>query len=179
MKNIKKTLALALILTTASMATVQNNANALVGLLIANAPLAIAGAVVAAGAGGIELCAYECGNESESDRQLDGVFALIMTAPAGAVGLLLLDGDAAQTVVYKAIDANEAQKLSLSSDQVDSYNSHLSEINLVLQSVESDLAQVKSPTVADSRAAWGKYSSALPTPAMEAVVKISQQALAK
>lgn len=179
MLNLKKSISVAMIFAVTCFSAPQN-ANALVGLVIANAPLAIAGAAATAGAAGFEAYAFYSGqSEGYDDGQLSAAFAALMTVPLGLFGLVLLDGAIGQTIQYKAVNAQEAQKLGLTSEEVASYNSHLEEVNLVLQSVESDLGEIKNPTTKDSAAVWSKYSGALPQATMSATAKISAAAFKK
>lgn len=177
--HIKKSISTSLLILSmvATLASPQN-AQAIVGLAIANPALAIAGGVIAGASGLAEVVILESPTTSEGDGIVKAL-ELVMLVPAGLVGLVILDGSSGQTVAYKAIDNAEATKLGLSAEEVSSYNANLKEINMVLQSVESDLSKMDKPTIEDSRAAWANYDSSLPAPALRAVSKVSAQAIAK
>jgi hypothetical protein len=93
-----------------------------------------------------------------------------------ALGLVILDDAQGQTITFQALSASQAQALSVTQTERDAYNSNLDEINDIRESVGADLAQLKNPTAADSRAAWAKYSSAVSPDAMSAVSKIVAKA---
>jgi hypothetical protein len=89
-----------------------------------------------------------------------------------AIGLIFMDDEKGQTVVFKPVTPSESQSIGLSSQEMSAYNSNIDELNDIHEQVVSDLSQIKSPTAQDSQNAWQKYEGALSPEAISAAQKV-------
>jgi hypothetical protein len=160
--------------------SVPKPAHAVVGLG-AVAPASIgyllaAGASIAVGAPLTTLC-IALSDENPSYQCSAGEW--VVSVGLLALGILLLDEGTGPTLKFAPVSAEAARELGLSEGESADYNDSIDEINAIASQVAHELASLERPTVEDSRRAWERLSTRLPSRATaDAVAKVSANWLA-
>jgi hypothetical protein len=159
MKKMKMSMiAAALVLSTITV----NPAHALIGAVIFDAPMVLAG--LALSLFPLTCSLTHCGPTASNP---------VAQAALGGAGIALLGDDGARELLFSPISADDAQKLDISSQQMSAYNSELDELNLASRAVDADLSKNPSPTAQDSQAAWAQYASQISPDALAAAQKVA------
>jgi len=94
-------------------------------------------------------------------------------------GLVVLDGEGSRDIAFSTITEDQAAQLGLSEAQAQAYNSELSEINAIRETIQADVLtqvdkgeDVTAQTVSDS---WQSYRGVLSADAFLALEKVSMQ----
>ena len=171
MKKLSGFLAIAL---TVSALTVSKPSHSAVSLVTFNAPLALMslGMLAGAGIGGIFA---EKNYHSNSDIIANGAtFIGIGSAIIAVVGIITLDGEGGQKLMFAELSQKQAKLLGVSASEKEIFNSELDMANQVFSQVTSELDQMEKPKAQDAKALWEQYESMLSAETVSVMKKISQ-----
>ncbi|HUP56847.1 MAG TPA: hypothetical protein VM598_05295 [Bdellovibrionota bacterium] len=103
----------------------------------------------------------------------------VMSVGLLALGILLLDEGSGPALKFAPVSAESSRELGLTQDEAADYNDSIDEINAIAGQVAHELASLERPTVEDSRRAWERLATRLPSRATaDAIAKVSANWLA-
>jgi hypothetical protein len=113
-------------------------------------------------------------SEGSGHHDFGQVLAGILLAPVMMpFGLVLLDGEDATKVKFRALDEEQAGALGITSLERSSYNSEIDEVNVVMDTLGGEvLARNGEVTAEDAAANWNRVESALSPETVSALDKI-------
>lgn len=164
-----KILVSALLLALSSGAIFTPDAHAIVGLILGNAPVALAG--VALLGGGLGFTAYmDNGGSLPPGTTDDEEFNIIMgVLVADIAGVTMLNGKDSQSLNFSAVDQASGKRLGMTDAELAAYNNELDTINLILQEVE-----VQAPkNAADAKSIWLQHQNELSPGAFSGMSKVA------
>ncbi|MGE3608148.1 MAG: hypothetical protein AB7I27_01075 [Bacteriovoracaceae bacterium] len=101
---------------------------------------------------------------------VEGIMGLLAVA-----GVIILDGSEGQQFAFTKLDSQNAIKLGLSVDEMNSFNSEIDQANFLISEVNHELSQIESPSAQDAAKIW-KDLKELVSPETYAVMgKITSQ----
>lgn len=110
-------------------------------------------------------------------RSYDGLLIGIIGLGVAAVGLLVLDQDGSKDVQFQALSSESAQRLGLSANSIETYNSELDELNAIKNSISAELSLTESPSLEKSATLWSEYQGRLSAETMQVVKAVVAQGL--
>ncbi len=152
-----KSLALATVLALSTL-TYSRPSNAMIGALMGNPALAIAGASIGVGS-------FFAMNATDGEV---GIIGLLL-------GFVILDGENGQTLEFKELSQKSAKSLKVSEEERQSYNAEIDQVRFVASEVSAELGQMKKPKLKDSQKLWSELGQNLAPETLSAVQKISRQ----
>ncbi|MCM2276946.1 MAG: hypothetical protein NDJ89_02580 [Oligoflexia bacterium] len=136
-------------------------ARAFVGFWTGNPALTIAGFVVAAG--------------PAAHGALKGKKPGAMTFLSAAIGVIIMDGEAGQTMKFVPVSAAQAQELGLTRSEMTAYNDETEELNQIYEAVIADLDALENPTIEQAARAWDNYAGSISEEAVSGARKIASK----
>ena len=171
----KKAPVIAVIAVTIFMQMMSTTAHAIVGIATLNWPLFIYG-ILGAPAIGVPLAAATCGAGGLVEAPLEGknlgqicsdevpvssYAALGVAYIVGAVGAIVMDGEAQQTFEFTSLTEAQGLQLKLSENEIKIFNAEIDEANAVMEQASAEFKQLKHPTPHDSVQIWSSLKSSV------------------
>lgn len=147
----------------AAVSIFTGGATALVGLKV----IAV-GAV--GGIAGTYIGQATCGGRGEC---FNGLLPFLLGAVTVAVGVVILDGD--QTIEFNSLSTRDAALLGVSKRERLSFNEELDQVNMLLEEVSAEMADIKDPTAELSVAAWHEVKDLVSPLTFSTMQKIASQ----
>ena len=163
----------ALVLTVTTL-TVSKPSHSAVSLVTFNAPLALMSLGMLAGAGVAGIVGDKIYRSNNDILASGGAFLQIGAAIIAVVGIITLDGEGGQKLVFAELSQKQAKLLGVTAEETRIFNSELDMANQVFTQVTSDLDRMEKPKPKDAKALWEQYESMLSVETVSVMKKISQ-----
>jgi hypothetical protein len=125
------------------------------------------GAIVGTFVGGPIMCR----NESADSMCL--LIPVMLGMVAGAIGLLVLDGE--QEYQFQELSEAQAKKIGVSAQDLAVYNSEIDQANVLMAEVKTELSKIEKPTAQDSVVAWSAVKDLVSSETYSTMQKIVSQ----
>ncbi len=173
MKNKICALVLAISLTLSVLAP--RRSEALVGAVIAAPVVVTVGAVTACTGGGVIGASFVVDLLTrDSGRVMPFLTVFLVGAAILGLGLVVLD-DQSHSVQFAPLDQGQIEKLGITTEQALAYNSELDEINVIKQTIETEVAKSANPSVEQAHARWVELGAGISPNAFAALEKVSAE----
>lgn len=168
MKKLKAFFAVLLTVATLSHST---PSQATVGIFTVT-PVLIAGlAITGGGAIGTAISAGKC---STGEAQgLCQALMIILGIPVLALGLIVLEGE--QEIAFRELNSAEAEKIGVSSNDLEIYNSEIDQANMLMADVKTELSRMNKPTAKDASKVWNDVKELVSPATYSTMQKIATQ----
>lgn len=170
MKLLKSSL---LALVAVLMLSTAKPSQAAVGALTANPALALTGLKVTGGGAALLGIGMMAGRADNSMMGMAGLMPGVIGLALAGVGLIILDEN--QGVSFDELTQEQAQKIGLSSSELEQFNSEIDQVNALASHVDAELSLLSNPSVEDSAAIWASIKDAVSPETFSAMQKISSQ----
>lgn len=146
---------------------------------IAVAPVVVTTGLVIAGTGvaGTGLGIIGAATSDDWVVALGGILLARIAAIVALVGLVILENE--QGMSYAEISEDEGLQLGLTSDEIDSYNREIDQVNALASYVDGRMAELKKPTTEDAKKVWEEVSHSVDTETFSAMQKITAHIFVK
>jgi hypothetical protein len=132
--------------------------------------LAISGASLGAGYGGVQLV-----KKKNIPLKILGGSIVVVSAFGLLFGLVGLDGQELQPVQFKQLTEDEAQNLMISDEERHKFNDELDQVHFLIQDISKRLSKLENATGSDAAILWDELKETISPEAFSALVKISNQ----
>lgn len=155
------------------MITTSKPSQAAVGAISGNPALVISGLQVTGGGAVLFGLGMAAGRADNSMMGMSGLLPGLFGFALGLVGLVMMDED--QSLSFDQLSESEAQKLGLTSAELELYNAEIDQVNALASHVDNELSQVAKPSLKDSAAVWATVQDAISPGTFSAMQKITSQ----